>query len=258
MPRSRVIKPEFWDDEKLATNTSRDARLTFIGMWNHSDDYGVVKGHPSWLKNKIFPYDDIRLADFQKWLKELEGMRCIIPFEVDGEKFYYIRTFAKHQTINRPSQQRNASPPEWVTDGSVSPHGVLTDETETETETETEVKPKPNTPDEDSPILHLRYVYISRKEYGRLIEKVGQAKADELIERLDGYIGQIGAQKAAAKYKSHYDTMLNWHRKDQDKTGGNGTGPPPRMGTSKTAGNWAIVERMAREAQEKGAQDDGQ
>jgi predicted nucleic acid-binding protein len=47
-----MIKPEFWDDEKLAT-VSRDARLLFVGLWSNSDDYGVVKGHPAWLKNRI-------------------------------------------------------------------------------------------------------------------------------------------------------------------------------------------------------------
>ena len=67
MARSRIIKSEFWDDEKLAT-VSRDARLTFIGMWNQSDDYGTVKGHHAWLKNKIYPYEEIPLAKFSTWL----------------------------------------------------------------------------------------------------------------------------------------------------------------------------------------------
>ena len=34
-----------------------------------------------------------------------------------------------------------------------------------------------------------------------------------MLERLDSYIGQIGVKKAA-KYVSHYDTILNWWRKD--------------------------------------------
>jgi hypothetical protein len=142
MPRSRVIKPEFWDDEKLAA-ISRDARLTFIGLWTYSDDYGVVKGHPGWLKNKIYPYEEIRSSDFQKWLTELEKLQCILPFESDGEKFYYIRTFTTHQTINRPSAQRYPEPPSNLFEDSRSTHGALIDETETETETETEVKQKP-------------------------------------------------------------------------------------------------------------------
>lgn len=137
MARTRSIKPEFWDDEKLAT-VSRDARLTFIGIWTNSDDYGVVKGHPAWLKNTIFPYDEIKLSEFQKWLKDLEQLFCIIPFDHNGEKFYYIKNFKKHQTINRPSQAKNPSPPESLINNSLNTHGALTSETETETETETE------------------------------------------------------------------------------------------------------------------------
>ena len=71
MPRSRMVKPDFWDDEKLAT-ISRDARLTFIGLWNHSDDYGVVKGNATWLKNKIYPYENrLKLETFTKWISEI-------------------------------------------------------------------------------------------------------------------------------------------------------------------------------------------
>jgi len=149
MPRTRTIKPEFLDDEKLGS-VSRDARLTFIGLLINSDDYGVVKGNPIWLKSKIFPYDDISLEFFLGWLKELEKITVILPFSKNGERFYYIRNFKKHQTINRPSQQRNPAPPEDILntlsthgaliEDSVSTHGVLIDETETETETETEYK----------------------------------------------------------------------------------------------------------------------
>ena len=141
MARSRVIKPEFWDDEKLA-RVSRDARLLFIGLWNHADDYGVVKGNPTWLKNHIFPYEDsLSTQAFKKWLTELEVGAWILPFGENGEKFYYIRNFTKHQTINRPSKQRNAIPPDTLIEDSVSGNGVLMDETETETETESSTPP---------------------------------------------------------------------------------------------------------------------
>jgi hypothetical protein len=110
MARIRTIKPEYWDDEKLA-KVSRDARLTFIGMWTHSDDFGVVKGHVSWLKNNIFPYDDLSSDIFRVWLDELAGSGFIAPFDSKGEKFYLIKNFNKHQVIDRPSKSRNPSPP---------------------------------------------------------------------------------------------------------------------------------------------------
>ena len=135
MPRNRMIKTEFWDDEKLAT-ISRDAMLTYIALWNFSDDYGVVKGHHAWLKNNIYPYDEkLGLETFKKWLSELESLFRIIPFSTNGQFYYYLPTFLYHQTINRPSSQRNPEPPQDVyesfeqnNDCSGSAQGVPIDE----------------------------------------------------------------------------------------------------------------------------------
>ena len=203
MARTRTIKPEFWDDEKLAT-VSRDARLTFIGIWTNSDDYGVVKGHPAWLKNTIFPYDDIRIADFQKWLKELESLCCIIQFENNGEKYYHIKNFAKHQTINRPSQAKNPSPPDSIINHSLNTHGALIDETETETETETENK-EPALPKKTK---YLDSVLLTDSEYEKLQEALGQKNLENGIEQLDYSITVKGG-----KYKDHYKTLLNWFKR---------------------------------------------
>lgn len=148
MPRSRMIKPEFWDDEKLCS-ISLQARLIFIGLWTYSDDYGVVKGNPIWLKSKILPYDgslntqeaisedSVSAHGIVEWLSELEQIRCIVPFKHNNETFYYIRNFLKHQKVNRPSKARNPQPSKQILDGSMNAHGVLMDKTETETETET-------------------------------------------------------------------------------------------------------------------------
>jgi hypothetical protein len=123
MARIRTVKPEFWADEKLG-QISRDARLLFIGFWNLSDDFGVCKGHLSWIKSQLFPYDDLSMRKFQNWVNELLDHKFILPFNENGEKFFYIRHFTSHQVINRPSKQRNPSPPKDI-ESSVSPHGVL-------------------------------------------------------------------------------------------------------------------------------------
>jgi len=143
MARTRTVKPEFWSDEKLA-NVSRDSRLLFVGILNTSDDYGVSKGHPVWLKNQIFPYDDINIREFEGWLAQLEKYNFIIPFNHNGEKYYYIRTFMLHQKVDHPSKYRNPEPPEEIknmTRETFARHSRdILDETETETETETEFK----------------------------------------------------------------------------------------------------------------------
>jgi hypothetical protein len=107
MPRIRTIKPDFWNDEKLAQEPET-IMLTFIGTWNFSDDYGVVKGNPVLLKSFIYPYKDkLRIDTFSTWLKRLVELDAIIPFSYRGESFYYIRTFREHQKVEKPSKARN-------------------------------------------------------------------------------------------------------------------------------------------------------
>jgi len=144
MARTRVIKPEFWDDEKLC-GIIRDARLTFIGLWTNSDDYGVVKGHSNWLKSKIFPYDDIKIEDFEAWLDSLASLGLIFPFNIHGEKYYFIKHFLDHQKVDRPSKVRNPEPPSTINRRGLDDQSTnRIDETETETvsvtETETETE----------------------------------------------------------------------------------------------------------------------
>ena len=143
-----MLKPEFWSDEKLAT-VPREARLTFAGLWTCSDDYGVTKGHPAWLKAQIFPYDvDLPMTEFRKWLADLERIGVIVPFIADGESFFYIRNFADHQRVDRPGKLRNPTcPPDILARHSRECRESLatdsrecSDETETETEVETETE----------------------------------------------------------------------------------------------------------------------
>lgn len=60
---------------------------------------------------------------------------------------------------------------------------------------------------------HLDFVLLTKEEEQRLIAKL-KDRLPEYLQRLNGYIGQIGEKKAATKYVSHYHTILNWHRKD--------------------------------------------
>jgi hypothetical protein len=148
MARNRMIKPEFWDDEKLAT-VSRDARLTFIGLWTYSDDFGVVKGSTVWLMRRIYPYEQIKPELFEKWLSELENLkvRAIIPFVASGEKFYYIRNFTKHQVINKPSKEhRNPEPPVGLLEDYGSTTVVLPDEEKLKEKKDNTTSHPPNPP----------------------------------------------------------------------------------------------------------------
>lgn len=107
MPRNRVITPQFWHDEKVG-NLTEPAALSFIGMLNYSDDYGVVRGNPNYLKSQIFPYKyALRAEVFSAWLKELETYELIIPLIIRDESYYFIRSFRVFQHIEKPSKTRN-------------------------------------------------------------------------------------------------------------------------------------------------------
>ena len=105
MARIRTIKPEFWDDLKIA-KISRDARLLYIGMWNFADDLGVIIGDSLWIKSKVFPFDQIQIQQFDKWKLELVKSGFISQFSHSGEDFYYLPNLTRHQVINRPNLEK--------------------------------------------------------------------------------------------------------------------------------------------------------
>ena len=70
-------------------------------------------------------------------------------------------------------------------------------------------------PPEPSPkVSFLRHVLLTETEHKRLWALLGSLR-DEYLERLDGYLEQIGPASAKARsYKSHCATIENWWRKD--------------------------------------------
>lgn len=109
MPRNRMIKTEFWTDEKIGRLTPI-ARLMFIGLWNLSDDYGVVKGSAVYVKSQLFAYDEsITSGDVSEWINGLCDTGMLLRFTVRDEQLLYIANFRKHQTVDRPSKTRNCS-----------------------------------------------------------------------------------------------------------------------------------------------------
>jgi len=102
MARIRSVKPEFWDDRKLAKRTSRDTRLLYVGLWNLADEHGRLNGDPLWVKGKIFPFDDdIDAKAITAMLDELAapGLECVICYEVEDDPYIFLPKLAKHQRL---------------------------------------------------------------------------------------------------------------------------------------------------------------
>lgn len=106
MPRIRTIKPEHWNDRELP-NISLQAHLLWIGMWNFSDDKGIIDADTLLMKSQIFPRrTEIRTADIDQWIGQLVKARFIIPFTHEGQGYYIHRTFDIHQRIDKPQPSK--------------------------------------------------------------------------------------------------------------------------------------------------------
>lgn len=127
MARNRTIKPKFFDDVKIG-RISRDARLLYIGLWVFADDMGVVPGDSVWLKSRVFPYDQIQVQQFEKWMNELviNGFICLLSYK--GERFIYLPTFTRHQVVNRPNYEDLNIPKDLLDKEKDRIHGAITEQ----------------------------------------------------------------------------------------------------------------------------------
>src|SRR5882757_1158592 len=113
MARIRSLKPEFWDDRKLARSTSRGARRLYMGMWNQADEHGRLNGDAAWLKGRVFAFEeDITAETIVVLLGELERAGRIWQYEVDGDPFVYLPKLSKHQRLEAEKvESRLPDPP---------------------------------------------------------------------------------------------------------------------------------------------------
>lgn len=110
MARIRSLKPEFWVSEQVG-ECSTSARLTFVGMWTFCDDQGVHPAKPKTLKAELFPMDDISSTDVAGWVEELVKAGLVAQFTGrDGERYWHVTGWAKHQKIDKPSFKYPAPP----------------------------------------------------------------------------------------------------------------------------------------------------
>jgi hypothetical protein len=117
MARNRMIKPEFWEDAKIA-KLSDKAKLLFIAMWNFADDEGYLPYDNDWIRVKSFPYEpQVEVKPYVEELLKLE--RIVVKNGV-----IQILKFLEHQKINRPQKSKLKS---VFSENSVSIHGAFND-----------------------------------------------------------------------------------------------------------------------------------
>lgn len=186
MPRNRMIKPQFWDDSKIA-KISRDARLLYIGMWNFCDDLGIIRADVVWLKSKIFPFDQIQIQQFEKICQEILRNGFISLFSYRNEKFYYLPKFSLHQKINKPNFEDVNVPKgilfknlDKITEQSRINHGLITEQSIPKIEEE--VEEENNNIPPIIPLIGDEEILQKQKELSDWEERLN-TREQELIKR---------------------------------------------------------------------------
>ena len=93
MARIRTIKPEFFDDPKMA-DVSPLARLAFIGLWTQVDKAGRILYEPKRLKVRILPFDE---CDVDAVMTELVRIGVVTVYKADDRKVLQVNAFLRHQ-----------------------------------------------------------------------------------------------------------------------------------------------------------------
>ena len=113
--RNRMVNAEFWTDPELL-RWPRDKRQTYRGLWAIAEDSGCLEDDPFGWKLILWPSPmdvDITVELLTQWRDELVTARKVIPYEADGKRYLFLRTFHDYEKPRNP--QRPSLPlPEWV------------------------------------------------------------------------------------------------------------------------------------------------
>lgn len=117
--RIRTVKPEWLEDEKLAA-ASDEARVLSIALILLADDYGRGRASIATIAAGAWRYqmerDDGRhapeiLARASRALRELVAMHFVDLYDVNGQRYFAIVHWARHQKVDKPSKPRVPPPP---------------------------------------------------------------------------------------------------------------------------------------------------
>lgn len=112
MARIRTVKPAFFRHESIfeaEKATGLPLRIAFIGLWTAADREGRFRWKPRELKLDCLPYDEV---DFAQVLDALCAAGFIQRYEVAGETYGYIPSWARHQQVNAREAQSTLPGPD--------------------------------------------------------------------------------------------------------------------------------------------------
>ena len=208
MPVGRIILKSISESKKVSDLKSDGARLLYTWLITHLDVNGCFSGDPQVIKGKVFTRLDKTNKVVEDYLIDLEEVKLILRYQVNGDIFLNVPDFVDRQPSLNPEREAQTTIPLPTPDLIKSKSRV----------TPPQVK---LSKDKISKDKYGKFVLLSKEEYKKLLDKFGKGKTDSLIEDLNFGIGSKGY-----KYKDHYLTILAWDKRNskdkpkQDKIAG--------------------------------------
>ena len=225
--RYQKIYSQIWQDEKFIT-LSQDAKFLFLYIITspHSNSIGLyvlpkqyICADLNWdMKRLGKPFGEL-LAKGLILYDETVNLICVknhlkfnpIENENQAKAASKIVMHLPKSSIYSTILERLGKPfHKPLREGLQERYGEPETETETETEEEYICKglPKPFASPPPKKNKFLDSVFLTEEEYKKLQEALGQKSLEIGIEKLDYSISVKGG-----KYKDHYKTLLNWHKR---------------------------------------------
>lgn len=106
MSRIRTIKPDAFRSETLC-EISLSAERTFFGLITEVDDDGRIKERPAVLNGALWSLrHEHTVQHMTEDIEELIIAELMCRYEFDGVKYLHLRSFKRHQRINRPTASK--------------------------------------------------------------------------------------------------------------------------------------------------------
>ena len=149
----------------------------------------------------------MRISDIERTLDEIAENMSVVFYSEGGNEYYELLNFKKWQKVDKP---RPSIIPPYQSSSAILRGTLAPKKTE---EKLNELNPEKK---EIIPRGEHQNVVLSGEDYEKLAAACGsKEKREEYIERLSGWLKQIGPKKASA-YSSHYATITNWVRRDRE------------------------------------------
>ena len=222
MPRKRMIKPEFWTDEKIL-ELDPIARLLFIGIWNFADDEGIIQDSVKGLKVKIFPADDIKVELIEDYLNSIVELKLILKgSDEKGHNLLKVANWHNHQKINHPTPTQYIFIEDKEDISVITKLGVK-DESLINSIDKNSIRPNPEkkaTPKKDtSEFDHFYSLYprkIKKKNAETAFNRLSSPDKEKALVGLASYITFWDSSKIEKEFIPHPSSWLNSRQWEDD------------------------------------------